>query len=286
MDELSSLIVGISLMIIMFGMGLSLTISDFKRVVEEPKAILIGLLNQLVLLPIIGFTLVTLIEVPGEIAIGIMILAACPGGATSNIIAFLAKGDTALSVSLTAVASIVTIFTIPLIIGFSIAHFQSLEAQMELDSMKMIIQLLSIVVIPVMIGMLLRAKATRFAIKMEKTVHIISTVLFILITVGLIFKERANIIPYFKQAGIPTTLLNVISLSLGYLIARSFRLRKAQSISIAVESGVQNSGLAITIAIVTLQNTTYGIAAAIYTLIMYASAFFIIMYGRAQKRMA
>ncbi|MFP2995604.1 bile acid:sodium symporter family protein [Spongiivirga sp. MCCC 1A20706] len=283
MDEISSLIVGISLMIIMFGMGLSLTIADFKRVIDEPKAILIGLINQLVLLPIIGFTLVTFIEVPPEIAIGIMILAACPGGATSNIIAFLAKGDTALSVSLTAVASIVTIFSIPLIVGFSITHFQSLESQMELDAVKMIIQLLSIVVIPVIIGMLLRAKATRFATRMEKSVHIIATALFVLITVGLIFKERANIIPYFKQAGVPTTLLNVISLSLGYLTARIFQLRKAQSISIAVESGVQNSGLAITIAIITLQNTTYGIAAAIYTLIMYASAFVIIMFGRVQR---
>ncbi len=283
MDEISSLIVGISLMIIMFGMGLSLTIADFKRVIDEPKAILIGLINQLVLLPIIGFTLVTFIEVPAEIAIGIMILAACPGGATSNIIAFLAKGDTALSVSLTAVASIVTIFSIPLIVGFSIAHFQSAEAQMELDAKKMIIQLLSIVVIPVMVGMILRAKATSLALKMEKTVHIIATVLFVLITVGLIIKEHANIIPYFKQAGIPTTLLNVISLSLGYLTARIFQLRKSQSISIAVESGVQNSGLAITIAIITLQNTTYGIAAAIYTLIMYATGFIIIMFGRSKR---
>ena len=283
MNSTGTLIVAISLMIIMFGMGLSLTNEDFKRVARNPKGVVLGLLNQLIFLPIIGFILVSTLNLKPEIAIGIMILAACPGGATSNVIAHLAKGDTALSVTLTAISSIITIITIPFIVKFALVRFSGEGVEVTLNVLQMIGQLLMIVIVPVFLGMFIRAKATNFALKMGKPVQIASVILLVLIITGILIKEKHNIVPYFKQAGVPTTLLSVISMVLGYITASSFKLRKPQAISIAVESGIQNSGLAITIAVVTLQNTALGIAGAIYTLVMYLTAFFIIVYGRYNK---
>jgi len=280
MDNASALVVAIALMCIMFGMGLSLTLGDFRRIFQQPKAVFIGLTNQLLFLPLIGYLLVSLLPLSPEVAIGVMILVACPGGATSNLISHLAKGDTALSVTLTAVASLVTIITIPLIVQFALSKFQGNEQQVILDVPQTIAQLLMIVVLPVALGMLLRAKATRFALKMDRPVRMASGVLLALITLGLILKERENILPYLQQAGLPTALLCVFTMSLGFLASKIFRLGIKQSISISIESGIQNSALAITIATVTLQNTEFGIAAAIYTIIMYAAGFLAIMYGR------
>ncbi len=280
MDNLSALIVAIALMCIMFGMGLSLTIDDFRRIVREPKAVIIGLTNQLLFLPLIGFALVTLLNPSPAVAIGIMILVACPGGATSNLISHLAKGDTALSVTLTAVASLITIISIPLIIQFALAEFQGDEREVHLNVLQTIGQLLMIVVLPVLAGMVMRAKATAFALKMDKPVRIASGVLLALITLALIIKERSNIIPYLQQAGLPTVLLCLVTMALGFFSARFFRLKIRQAISISIESGIQNSALAITIATVTLNDTSFGIAAAIYTLIMYSAAFVAILYGR------
>ncbi len=283
MNSTGTLIVAISLMIIMFGMGLSLTRADFQRVAKNPKAVLLGLINQLIFLPIIGYVLVTTLDLAPEIAIGIMILAACPGGATSNVVALLAKGDTALSVTLTAISSIITIITIPFIVSFALLKFSGEGEEISLNIIQMIGQLLMIVIVPVFLGMLIRARATNFALKMGKPVRIASVILLVLIITGLFIKEKHNIIPYFQQAGLPTILLTGISMMLGYLTASGLKLRKPQAISIAVESGIQNSGLAITIAVVTLKNTAFGIAGAIYTLVMYLGAFVIILYGRYAK---
>lgn len=280
MDNLSALIVAIALMCIMFGMGLSLTTDDFRRIVREPKAVIVGLTNQLLLVPLIGFVLVSLLQPGPAVAIGIMILVACPGGATSNLISHLAKGDTALSVTLTAVASLVTIISIPLIIQFALAEYQGDDRVVKLDVLQTIGQLLMIVVLPVAAGMLVRAKATAFALKMDRPVRIASGLLLALITIALIVKERSNIIPYLQQAGLPTVLLCLTTMMLGFFSARFFRLKVRQAISISIESGIQNSALAITIATVMLNDTAFGIPAAIYTLIMYAAAFVAILYGR------
>ncbi len=280
MNETGTIIIAISLMIIMFGMGLSLTFDDFRRVIKSPKAIVLGLLNQLIFLPIIGYILVSILALKPEISVGIMILAACPGGATSNVIAHLAKGDTALSVSLTAISSMITIISIPFIVQFALVEFSGQGQEIILNVPQMIMQLLLIVIVPVCTGMLLNAKASKFATRMGKPVQVASVVLLVLIVTALFVKESHNIIPYFKQAGLPTILLNLVSMTMGYITASLLKLRKPQAISIAVESGVQNSALAITIAVITLQNSAFGIAAAIYTLVMYVAGFAIILYGR------
>ena len=279
MDAISTLILALSLVIIMLGMGLSLTVADFKRVFYTPKAILIGLLNQLVLLPLVGFLLIYLFPLQPEIAIGIIILAACPGGPTSNLITHLAKADTALSVSLTAVSSFVTLLSIPFIINLGLKTVLGQETIIQLNVLQTILQVFVIVILPVTIGMWIKAKKNAFALRMEYPVRIASGIVFVLVLAGIIIKERAHLADYFQQAGYIALLLNVITMALGLLIARVFQLNFKEGISISIESGIQNGTLAITIATVLLANTSYAIAAAVYSIIMFVTGGAIIFWS-------
>ena len=276
MDNASTYILAGALIIIMLGMGLSLKVEDFKRIVLYPKGIFIGLTNQLIFLPVIGFLIATLLPMQPEIAVGVMILAACPGGPTSNLISFMAKGNLALSVSLTALSSVITIFTIPFIVVFASEYFVGAEEVVQLNIVQTIVQIFVIVVIPIAIGMLIRSAKPEFANKMGKPVRIASGVVLALIIIGLVIKERANFVAYLKQAGVATFLLNVLTMALGYASARLFKLPKTSAISISIESGIQNGTLAITIAIVMLQNTSYAIAPAVYSLLMFITGGFAI----------
>lgn len=283
MDSVATLILGISLIIIMLGMGLSLQISDFKRILTYPKAMLIGLLNQLIILPLIGYLLVTIFSVQPEIAIGIMILAACPGGPTSNLITHLAKGDTALSVSLTAVNSIITIFTIPFIVNFALVEFMSAGQIIQLDIPKTILQIFIVVLIPVAIGMLIHHYKEGFAKRMAKPVRIASGIVLALVILGIIIKEKDNVIPYFKQAGWLALALNSISMAIGFYSAKLFKINREQAISISIESGIQNGTLAISIATVLLARPDFAIAPAIYSLIMFFTGGLIVYFSLRKK---
>lgn len=285
MDSISTAILAGALIIIMLGMGLSLVIQDFKRIIFYPKAIAIGLINQLLLLPLIGFGIASLLGVSPEIAIGIMILAACPGGPTSNLISHLAKADLALSVTLTALSSLITILTIPFLINFALEHFLQKGQFIQLDIVQTIIQILVIVIIPVSIGMGLRYYKPNFASIMAKPVRIGSGVVLALIIVGLVVKERANFVNYFQQAGIAAFALNVSTMVVGYYSAKAFKLAKPQATSIAIESGIQNGTLAITIAIVLLNNTSYAIAPAVYSVLMFLTGGVLIYWGSKNKSM-
>lgn len=276
MDDSAKIYLGIALMIVMIGMGLSLTLQDFKRIVLYPKAILIGMFNQLILLPLVAYLLIFLFNVRPELAIGLMVLAACPGGPTSNLITHLCKGDTALSVSLTAVSSILTLFTIPFILEWSVDHFSAQQTFIEINRVDIFKDLIFVSLLPVAVGMLIKHYKTDFADKMQKTVKIASAAILIILIVGLTIKERANIIPYFSEVGLSALSLNIISLALGFTTARVFGLNKAQSVSISIESGIQNGTLAIGIAIGILNNSDYAIPAAVYSLIMFLSAFILI----------
>lgn len=279
MDSTSNAILGIALMIVMVGMGLSLTVGDFKRVVNYPRAMVLGLLNQLVLLPLIGFALVWVFRVPPEIAIGVMILAACPGGPTSNLIAHLARGDTALSVSLTAISSMVTVFTIPIIINLAMVSFVNQTERIHLDVWDTIVKIFTIVIIPVILGMLINRFWSQFAAKMEKPVKVISGLLLLMIIIGIILKEKDTLPGYFAQAGIITFLLNAITMTLGYFGARMLHLQIPQAISISVESGIQNGTLAIAVAGGLLGNLAYAIAPVVYSIIMFLTAGVVIYLG-------
>ena len=269
MDKISTIILALSLIIIMLGMGLSLVVNDFKRVFVYPKAIFVGLVNQLIILPLIGFGLVTVFSAKPEIAIGIMILAACPGGPTSNLISHLAKGDIALSVSLTAISSFVTILTIPFIVNFALVHFLDEGHIVKLDIVQTIIQIFVIVVIPIVIGMTIRRYKEAFAIRMEKPVRTASGIVIALVIIGIVIKERENILSYFEEAGIIALCLNVATMLVGYFSSKLFKIKNRQAISISIESGIQNGTLAISIAVVLLGSTAFSIAPAIYSLLMF-----------------
>lgn len=271
------IVLAASLMFIMFGMGLSLTINDFKRVIIFPKAVLLGLISQMVILPLLGYFIAVYLNLSPTIAIGLMLLAVCPGGATSNLLTHLAKGDLALSVSLTAISSVLSIITIPIIVQFALQYFENQNQSITIDSFTMIKQLFVIVIVPVAIGMIVRARNINFALRMEKPVKKASAIIFILVMIGVIFSTRSEFFSYFKEAGLPSILLNVLTMTVGFLLALVFRLTKPQAISISIESGIQNGTLAITLATIALNNIEYSIVPATYGLWMFFTGTLIIL---------
>ncbi len=279
MDRISTIILASSLIIIMLGMGLSLVIEDFKRIIIYPKAILVGLGNQLIILPLIGFVIAIAFPIRPEIAVGIMILAACPGGPTSNLITHIAKGDTALSVTLTAISSFITILTIPFIINFALIHFLDKGQFVRLDVLETIIRIFIIIVIPVIIGMVVRRYKEGFALRMANPVRRASGIVIALVIIGIFIKERDNFVSYFQQAGLVALVLNVTTMLIGYYSSKLFRIRDKSAVSISIESGIQNGTLAITIAVVLLGNTEFAIAPAIYSLLMFFTGGVAIYFG-------
>lgn len=285
MDQTTAIILAVSLGIIMLGMGLSLVANDFKRIFLQPKAIIVGLANQLIVLPIIAFTLASLFPLQPEVAIGVMILAACPGGATSNLISHLAKADAALSVTLTAFSSLITILTIPFIVNFSLEQFLDQSNMIQLDIVQTFLQILMIIIIPVAIGMMIRKRKEAFALKMEKPVRIASALLLILVIIGIILKEKESLGASFKEAGAVIISLNIIVMLVGYYSARVLKVTSKRSLSIAIESGIQNGTLGITVAVVLLQNSSFAIVSALYGVLMLFTAAVVIYIGiRSDKK--
>lgn len=277
--DIGTLILAVALIIIMFGMGLSLTIQDFTRLFQRPKAIIVGLLNQIILLPLIAFLLLSVMDVNTDIAIGVMILAACPGGPTSNLITHLAKGDISLSVSLTAANSLITIFTIPFVVDFALRQFLNANEMIQIDKLQTLIQIFAIVIIPVSIGMAIKRAKPAFADTMNKPVKIASAAVLFLVIIALVVKKKEDIIPYLQQAGITTLVLNLLTMGIGFATAKIAKLNLAQSITIAIESGIQNGTMAIAIASGILLNENYAIAPAVYSLIMFLTSGIVIGLG-------
>ncbi len=282
---LTAVFLPLALAFIMLGMGLSLSVKDFKNILIYPKAVFLGLSNQLLLLPLIAFGLIMAFGLSGTMAVGIMILAACPGGATSNLITHLSRGDTALSISLTAVTSFITVATIPLIVNFSIAYFGE-EGSVTLPLGETIIQIMGVTIIPVSIGMFLKKKFPSLSLKADRPVRIASAVFFALIILAAILKERASLVEFFVAAGPVTLLLNLSTLILGFLLAKLFLLPKNQQMTISIESGIQNGTLGIMIAATLLKNSEMTIPIAIYSLIMFFTAAFIIILAKKQRKAA
>ena len=283
MDNTSTLILGIALSIIMIGMGLSLTIADFRRVVKFPLAVFVGFLNQIILLPIIAYALIRWLDVDSNTAIGIMVLSACPGGPTSNLLTHLAKGDTALSVTLTAINSIITIFTIPLIVSFSVQEFGVNQGSFVPPTQDIIKLLIAVIAVPLSIGMLLKKFKPTFAKKMDKPVRILSSVIIAAVIVGLVIKERANLVEYISNTFFIAISLNIATMLIGLLTALLVKLKFKQALTICLESGNQNGTLAIGIA-GALGNPAYGIPGAVYSLFMYFTALVPIIIGNKKDK--
>ena len=276
---LTELFLPFSLAVIMFGMGLSLRVEDFKRILIYPKAVGIGLLNQLVLLPIIAFGIAKAFSLPPELAVGLMILAVCPGGATSNLITHLAKGDSALSITLTACSSVITVFTIPFLVNFSISYFIPGGEAKQLEVVGTVVSVLFITLIPVALGMITLVKAPRLAEKWDQPFRKISIVFFVVIVGAAILKERENLVQYFIEAGPAALALNLSTLALSFAMAKWTGLPFRQGLTIAIESGIQNGTLGITIAATLLVNSVMSIPSAIYSLLMFGTAALVILWG-------
>ena len=284
MNSTTTLILALALIFTMWGMGLSLTMNDFTRVLKHPKAVLLGLLNQLIFLPIIGFTLLYFIPSSPEIAVGIVLLSACPGGPTSNLLSLLAKADTALSVTLTAITSIATIFTIPFIVNFGLVHFAGEGEHVQLDILNTIGQMFAIVILPMALGMFIKSKKPQFAFKMDRPIRLISVILLALIILGIVLKEKENIVDYFAQAGILALLLNGSTMVLGFLTAKALKLRENQAVTISLESGIQNGTMALAISGTLLGNVAFGIAPAVYSLLMYITGGVVVLLALKNKK--
>ena len=263
----------IALGVIMLGMGLSLTVDDFKRIALYPKATIIGLTCQLLVLPVVAFGMLHLLQLPPELAVGVMLLAFCPGGATSNLLSNLARADIALSITLTAISSTITVFTIPYFVNLSMEYFIGEGKYVELPFLQAMLQILAVTIIPVSIGMILKSNYPNTAQRFVKPVKIASAIFIVILIFGVIIKERNNIAGYFAQVGTVTFLINILILAIGFGVARMFKLNHAQSSAISIESGIQNGTLAIAIATSTLllNNTEMAIPAAVYSLIMFGT---------------
>lgn len=261
----------LALAIVMIGLGLELTVQDFIRVKKHPKAVLIALFCQLIILVGVAFLISTVFKLPPILAVGLMLLAASPGGPTANLLSLLFKGDIALNITLTAVNSVIAAFTLPLIVNFAINHFMNDGQQLGLQFGK-IIQVFLIILIPVAIGMLLRHKLPQFAAKLHKPVRLFAVVFLIAIIVLAVFKEKDNIMTYLSQVGLATALFCMISLSVGYFIPRLAGINSYQARACAFEIGIHNSTLAMTIALTVMASTAAAMPAAVYSIFMYVFA--------------
>ena len=267
---ISQIFLPISLAVIMFGMGLTLVVDDFNRLFTYPKAVVVGLLNQLVFLPLIGLSIILLFDLKSSMAIGVMILSLCPGGPTSNLITQVARGNIGLSVTLTALASLITVFTIPIILSKFITYFTgNTNVIIELPVLQTMVQILLITVIPVSIGMVIRKRNESFALRMERPMRITSTVLFVIIFLLVMIANKEDLIEAMKEVGFATLLLNLSTMSLGYITAKFFGITGKSQISITIESGIQNGTLAFVIATTILNNIEMGLPTGAYSIWMF-----------------
>ena len=266
----------ISLAIIMFGMGLSLVKDDFVRLFAYPKAVLVGLCNQLFFLPLIGFVIVLLFDLNPSMAIGMMILSVCPGGPTSNLITQVSRGNIGLSVTLTALASLITVFTIPILLSKAITYFTGdIDVVIQLPILETMLRILMITIIPISIGMIIRKRREAFALSMEKPMRTASTVLFVIIFLIIIIANKDNLTQAMKEVGLPTLLLNLSTMGLGFVSAKLFGITGKSQISITIESGIQNGTLAFVIATTILNNFEMGLPTGAYSIWMFLTGGFL-----------
>ena len=276
----TAVLLPLALAIVMLGMGLSLVPEDFKRITRYPKAVAVGTVCQVLLLPLIGALITLVVPMQPAIAVGLIVLAVCPGGPSSNLVTYLAKGDVALSVTLTAVSSIITVFTIPLFTNLALQYFLGKSAAIALPIGSTMLQIFLITLLPTAIGMVIRHQFPNTARRLEKQMSRFAVGLLALIIVLLLVREGSKLPGFLVQVGIGVVLLNLLATLAGFLAGKLFRLSLAQQICIAIEVGIQNGTLAITITAGLLNNPDMAVPAAVYSLLMYVTGFGAILYGR------
>tara|TARA_Y100001936_G_scaffold48242_1_gene46932 strand:- start:30 stop:878 length:849 start_codon:yes stop_codon:yes gene_type:complete len=274
--EIVTKIAPIALALIMLGLGLGLTIKDFLRVINNPKDFTVGIICQLILLPIIAYILLIILRLPTEIALGLMIIAAAPGGVTSNVLTKFANGDVALSISLTAVGSLISIISVPFIVFTSAKLLGVSELSSEITMTGIALKMALVVTIPVIIGMTIRNFAENFISKNINLINKITGALFIIVFAAIWIEERENIFSYLAQAGLAVLLLNVIMMILAFYIAKKFATGIQQRKCISLECGLQNGTLAVFVATQIFNDVQYIVPTAAYALIMYITGFIFI----------
>ena len=278
--EIATTIAPIALAIIMLGLGLGLTVDDFIRVVKIPRDFLVGFLCQVILLPIIAFILIKIIPMPIEIALGVMVIAAAPGGVTSNILTKFANGDVALSVSLTAIVSIFSILSVPLIIFTSADLLGVSEINREISMASMSIKMFFVVTIPVIFGMIIRSFMTDFIVSKTLLIQRISVILFMIVFISIWVEEWDRIISFISRAGLVSFILNIVMIFTGYYVAKYFTSGVAQRKCISLECGLQNGTLAVFVATQLFDDIVFMVPTAAYALIMFVTSIFFVLIVR------
>jgi len=271
--EIVTKIAPIALALIMLGLGLGLTTQDFTRVIKNPKDFIIGLICQLIILPIIAYILILVFKTPIELALGVMIIAAAPGGVTSNVMTKFAKGDVALSVSLTAVISLISIISVPFIIFKSANLLGVSNISQEITLTGVALKMAGVVTVPVIIGMIIRRFSEKFISSNINIIEKITGILFLIVFAAIWIEERENILSYLAQAGIIVLTLNIVMMLIAYFVAKSFATGIKQIKCIALECGLQNGTLAVFVATQIFSDVIYIIPTAAYALIMYITGF-------------
>ena len=274
--EIVTKIAPIALALIMLGLGLGLTIKDYKRVLTTPKDFLVGIICQLILLPIIAYLIILVLKLPIEIALGLMIIASAPGGVTSNVLTKFANGDVALSISLTAVGSLISIISVPFIVFTSADLLNVTEMSKEITMTGIAIKMALVVTIPVIFGMIIRSFADNFISSNLKMINKITGLLFIIVFIAVWVEERENIFSYLAQAGTAVLALNIIMMILAFYIAKFFASGIPQKKCISLECGLQNGTLAVFVATQIFDNVAYVVPTAAYALVMYITGFIFI----------
>ena len=280
MSIITDIFLPLSLAFIMFSLGVGLTGADFTRVAKQPKDFLVGLICQIILLPLIAFILVKLWPISPELAIGVMIIAAAPGGVTSNILTSFARGDVALSISLTAIISLLSVVTVPFILVTSLDLLGSENLSKNISLVSMAVTMFLIVVVPTLFGMMFRKFLSNVATKFESIGKKISAVLFVIVLFGAILAEKNNIISYFADAGLITLVLNILMMGLAFYIAQMLDTGVEQKKCISIECGLQNGTLAIFVGTSLFGGGVYVIPAATYSLIMFGTSLIFVFLVR------
>ena len=281
MGIVTDVVLPIALAFIMFSLGLGLTFKDFARVATRPRDFLVGAASQVVLLPAVAYALVSLWSLPPELALGVMIIAAAPGGVTSNLLTAFGRGDVALSISLTAVISLLSVVTIPLIVVFAHDRFMGADAG-DVSVVETALGVFLIVTLPALVGLVTRRLAEGFATRFQPAARRVSALLFVLVLAGAIYQEHENALDYLDQAGPVTIVLNVVMMALAYLLARLFASGPRQRVAIAIECGVQNGTLAIAVATLLFGGGLVTVPAATYSILMFGTALIFIAVLRRQ----
>ena len=280
MGIITDIFLPLALAFIMFALGLGLTGVDFLRVIKSPRDFFIGAISQIILLPVLAFILIKIWSISPELAVGVMIIAAAPGGVTSNILTSFAKGDVALSISLTAIISLLSVITVPFILVTSLNLLKIENLLNDISLTNMAFNMFLIVTVPVIIGMLFRKFAPNTAGKFETIAKKISAVLFIFVLLGAILAERENVTSYFAQAGLITLVLNIIMMVVAFYLAQLLGTGTSQKKCIAIECGLQNGTLAIFVATSLFGGGIYLIPAATYSLIMFVTSLIFVFLVR------